>query len=65
METILAYKEAWEAQEVASLTSDRDRKLESMGIERDENADGEEAQEMTDAVDALELDTDYFDTQML
>ena len=30
------YKEVWEAQEVASLTSDRDRKLEMMGVEVDE-----------------------------
>lgn len=37
METILEFKEAWEASEVASLTSDRDRKLEAMGIEVDEN----------------------------
>ena len=36
-----------------------------MGVERDENAENEQAQEMTEAVDALELDIDYFDTQML
>ena len=65
LETILAYKEAWEASEIACLTADRDRKLEAMGIERDENAENEQAQEMAEAVDALELDIDYFDTQML
>ena len=43
LQTVLAYKEAWEAQEIASLTADRDRKLEAMGIERDENADNEQA----------------------
>ena len=36
METVQAYKEAWEAQEIASLTADRDRKLEMMGVEVDE-----------------------------
>lgn len=65
METILEFKEAWEASEIASLTADRDRKLEAMGIEVDENVAGEQATEMLEAVDALELDNDYFDTQMI
>ena len=36
-----------------------------MGIERDENEEKENEQEMLDAVDALELDIDYFDNQMV
>ncbi len=36
-----------------------------MGVEVDENALTEEAQMMTDAVDAMELDADYFDPQMV
>lgn len=46
---------------MAALTADRDRKLELMGIEVDENAMNEEQQAMADATDALELDADYFD----
>lgn len=65
METILAFKEAWEAAEVACLTADRDRKLEAMGIERDENEEKEQEQEMIDALEAMELDVDYFDNQMM
>ena len=65
MSTIQSYRETWEQREVASLTRDRDRKLDLMNVERDENAEGEEAQMMTDAVDALELDADYFDLQMV
>ena len=36
-----------------------------MGVEVDENAMTEEAQMMADAVDAMELDADYFDPQMV
>lgn len=50
----------WEAQEIASLTADRDRKLELMGIEKDETAEGDKAQELADAIDGMELDEDYF-----
>lgn len=32
LQTILDYKNAWEAQEEACLTADRDRKLEQMGV---------------------------------
>lgn len=61
LETVQAYKEAWEAQEIASLTADRDRKLEMMGVEVDEGEANDRAQEMTDAQEVLELDQDYFD----
>ena len=56
METITAYRECWEEQEKASLISDRDRKLELMGIEVEEGAEAEEAQRMTEAHDGIELD---------
>ena len=65
MGTIQTYRETWEAREVASLTADRDRKLELMGIEKDENAEGELQQELLDAADLLELDADYFDLQIV
>ncbi len=65
LQTVQSYKETWEQREVASLTRDRDRKLDLMGVERDENAEGEEAQIMADAIDALELDADYFDLQLV
>ena len=57
---MLAYKEAWEAREVAALTADRDRKLAVLGIVTEENAEPEEDQAMRDAIDALDLDPDYF-----
>ncbi len=50
---------------MASLTADRDRKLALMGVEVDENAATEEQQMMADAVDAMELDPDYFDAQLV
>mmetsp|Transcript_1472 Transcript_1472/g.2139 ORF Transcript_1472/g.2139 Transcript_1472/m.2139 type:complete len:82 (+) Transcript_1472:1105-1350(+) len=56
----MAYKEAWEAREVAALTADRDRKLAVLGIVAEENAEPEEDQAMRDAMDALDLDPDYF-----
>ena len=36
-----------------------------MGVERDENAENELMQEMTDTADAMELDVDYFDLQIV
>ena len=60
LRTLQQFKETWEERETASLIADRDRKLELMGIERDEGAENEQAQEMTDVCDAMELDEDYF-----
>ena len=65
LQTVQSYKETWEQREVASLTRDRDRKLDLLNVEKDENAENEEAQMMTDAIDALELDADYFDLQLV
>ena len=60
LHTILSYKEAWEAQEVASLTADRDRKLELMKVEKDENAESETQQALIDAMEFTQLDSNYF-----
>lgn len=60
LETIKAYREAWEAREIASLTADRDRKLALMNVAAEEPVENEEQQEMIDELDALELDPDYF-----
>lgn len=60
LQTILSYKEAWEAQEVASLTADRDRKLELLRVEKDENGEAESQQAMVDAMEILPLDAKYF-----
>lgn len=61
LETVKSYIEVWEAQEVSSLTADRDRKLEMMGVEVDEAAQNDQQNDMNDAMEALELDQDYFD----
>lgn len=42
------------------MTADRDRKLAVLGVQVDENAEPEEDQAMRDAMDALDLDPDYF-----
>ena len=60
LETVKAYIEAWEERENAALTADRDRKLAVISVQNDENAEPEEDQAMRDAMDALELDEDYF-----
>ena len=56
LQTILSYTEAWEAQEVTSLTADRDRKLELLRVEKDENGEAESQQAMVDAMEILPLD---------
>ena len=65
LETVKSYIEVWEAQEVSSLTADRDRKLEMMGVEVDEAAQNDQQNDMNDAMEALELDQDYFDQQIV
>ena len=42
------------------MTADRDRKLEIMGVEKEENAENDQQQEMVDAIDAIDLDHEYF-----
>lgn len=58
--TVKQYIDEWEKREQDALTADRDRKLAVLGVQVDENAEPEEDQAMRDAMDALDLDPDYF-----
>ena len=69
LETVMAYKDAWEKQEVASLTADRDRKLALLNPPVEGEGIGEVEQqqekEVTEAMESIELDNDYFEPNLM
>ena len=60
--TVKTYKEIWEKQEVASLTKDRDRKLELMNMDPELIQAQEENnnQEINDRMETMMVNENYF-----
>jgi hypothetical protein len=60
--TVRNFKEIWEKQEVASLTKDRDRKLELLNADPETIAAADEANanDMQERMDSMMVNEDYF-----
>ena len=62
LNTVKAFKEIWEKQEITSLTRDRDRKLELLNMDPElaQQKEDEYTADINDKMDLIEANQDYF-----